>query len=163
MDWKRHLEDCYAASQARTEYGVFPLFDTPASVEDLLKVEVALKVVFPTSLKDLLRQTNGVFEQMSINGKIIKSGTFIFPLAKLHQLNKNFPWNEVETKQNFNSFIFFGTAGVDGICFAFKASSQNPNLDDEVYTWYPYEGDFVKMSNSLADFVCDWIMGKLSV
>jgi len=163
MDWKRHLEDCYAAAQAQTEYGVFPVFDTPTSLEALLEVETALKIVFPTSLKDLLQQTNGVFEQISINGEMINSGTFIFPLAELRQLNENFRKKGIEAKDNFNSFLFFGTAGVDGIRFAFKASSQAPNLDDEVYAWYPYEGSFVKMSNSLKDFVCDWIMSKLSV
>jgi hypothetical protein len=133
----------------------------PATDNEIDEAENRLQLRFPRSLRSLLLESNGVMGMMSIDGEEWFENLWtVWPLDEITQQNL---WHrERYAGRNLSGFLFFVTAGVDGIQFGFRGRTENAD-DAAVYAWYPDETDDKLMVDRLDSFLEAWCCGRLSV
>jgi hypothetical protein len=132
-----------------------PDFSPGAAPEELAAVESALGVRQPSSLTELLSESNGVFVAFGQH--------FIWSAEEMLQNNletRNDPWRR-ENYKPIDHALFFGDAGI-GDYFFFAII--NGHIEDErVYVWYPIGDERELKAPSLRGYVEGWLTGQLSV
>jgi hypothetical protein len=132
-----------------------PDFFPGATPEELAAVESALGVRLPSSLIELLSESNGVF--------VIFGQHFIWSTDEMLQINlqmRNDLWYR-ETYGPFDDALFFADAGTGD--YFFFAIIQGRIQDENVYAWYPIGNERELKAPSLRGYVEGWLTGQLSV
>lgn len=133
-----------------------PEFFSGATPSELEVVERLLGVGLPPDLRDLLRETNGVF--------VCYGQHFIYSTDEIMRENHAF-WTEGGgygwLPDLFRGFLFFGEAGIDGIRFAFPLAAGQ--VGHAVYGWYPLLNEWIWKAPSLQAYIEGWHTGELTV
>ena len=154
--WRELIRELTCDAQPIGDLDPGPDFMPGATSEELDAVEQALDVQLPTSLKELLSETNGV--RFEFGTPLVWSADEI---ARANREMRNDTWNRANYMP-FDDLLFFGGAGVDGILFAF-ANNQGRIDRDEVCAWYPIEDRRERKAASFRDYAVNWISGKMSL
>ncbi len=157
MNWRKYFSDAYLANVENIDQT--PVFFPPASDSEFSEAEQCLGTKLPDELQDLLAQTNGVGEKLTLADRQIASdlGRFLFSTPEIAQITIEFRKSDLPTDLPFNEMLFFGTPHVDGIYFAIK---QGENI---IYAWYPSEQVFRPIASTLKNFIYEWLSDKLSL
>jgi len=128
-------------------------FAQPATDQALEKAESTLGLSFPTELRDLLKETNGV-EQ--------RSAFLLFILSVERIENDNFEMRHTQALSfyiPFNNLLFFADAG-NGDKFGFPIS-QDGNIGKDVFIWNHEDDSRSWRAPSLKTFIQWWQEGKV--
>jgi len=157
MDWRKHIIEGFLA-HVSDGYRVEPIFYPPASQDELDRVQKMLGIAFPNSLCELLLQTNGCGEYMTLTSGQIPGdlGRFILNLSDIVDVTTYHRKSDMSPNIPFGEIIFFGDTHVDGIRFAVG------DTDTIIYAWYPIGCVFEQVGSGLPEFVFDLLSGKLS-
>jgi SUKH superfamily protein len=132
-----------------------PEFFPGATPADLEAVERQLGVPLPSSLKELLAESNGVL--------VCFGQHLIWSTDEIVRRNLELRTNPIyEDYMPLDHLLFFGDAGVDGIQFAYPIS-RNGVVRDRIFVWYPMEDGREWKAHSLRAYVEGWLTGKLTV
>ena len=133
-------------------------FQSSASEDDIGRVEEELKLELPNSLKSLLKETNGVYSTTSYLD-IVWSTEQI--LVRNREMRENTEFAEIY--MTFQSLLFFASAGVDGILFAYQITASGIVRDKDIIVWYPIEDSRPVLASSLKDYLTRWCKGELRI
>lgn len=154
--WRELISELTHDDQPIGDLNPGPDFMPGASLDELDMVERALDVRLPTSLKELLSESNGV--RVEFGTPLVWSADEI---ASTNREMRDDLWNR-ENYLPFDHLLFFGAAGVDGILFAF-AIIQGRIDRDEVYAWYPIEDRRELKTASFRNYVEEWLSRMMTV
>jgi len=133
----------------------------PATDTEVDEAESRLQARIPSSLRSLLLETNGVMTMMSLDGEEWFEDLWtVWPLDEI--IKQNLWHREQYAGRNVSRFVFFATAGVDGIQFGFPGTTELVD-DAPVFAWYPDETHDKQMADGLSRFLEEWCSGRLSV
>lgn len=125
-----------------------PRYFAPATEQQLLSLGDSLRRPLPTSLSELLRQTDGVGQRLIIGPELtIDDLWLVLPTSEIG----------LERMEAGSALVRFAFAGVDGISFVFLPDGEH------VGAWYPQEGRLTPVADSLAEFLVGWLSGHLKV
>lgn len=145
MDWKRYM-DSFTTDVHYVE---------PATPEQLDEVEKQLNVKLPPKLSDLLKQTNGIFDQYNY--------PYVWSTNQIIEENlsvRNFE-DYKDIYMPFDHLLFFSNSGF-GDLFGF-AILNGQVQNDHIFVW-DHETDCRKlMAISLETFLKGWITGEVSI
>jgi len=156
MRWRERIEEAYKSAERRVSVE----FHDPAIPAQIAKVEAALGLRFPSSLHELLRESDGVVELLRRGDPSSFFYTPVWACAKIAEENLRIrvvseghrppPPGAPESAP-----LYFADAGVDGILFAFLVRASGPE-DPSVYAYYPIEGEWRLISPSLEAHLHGW-------
>lgn len=131
----------------------------PVTIRHLEAVETRLELVFPAALKELLLESNGVMDTLSVDGsEFFENLWLIWPVEMIQEENLKFR----NSDPNAPGLLFFASAGTDGILFGLPVSP-NESPDGPVIAWYPLGERIVPLANSLSEFIEGWLTNQISV
>lgn len=163
--WREAIDQIYAAriNAAGTESR--PIYSPPASVLDIEAAENRLGVRLPESLKSLLLESDGIMEQLSIDGGPFFDNIWVvWPVQQMVAENIEFRRRVSETSSNFggHELVCIANAGVDGILFGIE-STDMPRDDSPIVSWYPIGQRTCDLAETLASFLNGWLSNCISV
>ncbi|MEK4276833.1 SMI1/KNR4 family protein [Paenibacillus sp. FSL R7-0026] len=129
-------------------------FSSPASGDEIAKVESSFQVTLPHELKEILLETNGV--------RAIYDLGLIWSVDRIKNENKHYRDDHFqEYYMPFDNLIFFGESGI-GDLFAFPVTGEGICRDD-VFVWN-HENDSRKwVAPSVSKYV-EWsLQGKILI
>lgn len=131
------------------------------AIATIEEIESTLKLTLPDSLRQLLMETNGLYDNYSQH-------RFIWNAEDIRAINQEMRSNTsrlvvADDYMTFESLLFFGSAGVDGIWFAFPVTVSGKVQDRNIIAWYPIEDSRPVVAHSLQIFIEHWLSGKLHV
>lgn len=160
MNWPEIIIKSYE-SESRQSKGFItkPIFMPPTSKEHINEIEKQLGAIFPEDLTDLLIQTNGFSEQMTIEHpqEPFDIGSVLFTIDKIASVTESFRRKNLPANIKFSEMVFIGTPHTDGIYFTFR------NGENKIYAWYPIDGEFRVIASNLYDFLTGWLSGELFI
>lgn len=130
-------------------------FKNPATEEELLNIKEALNVDLPLDLLELLKESNGVFDEFSC--------PYIWSTSQIVRDNLYFRNCEdfKDIYMPFDHLLFFSDSGC-GDLFAYPII--NGIIQRGVIFVWDHESDSRKyVASSLEDFLKEWIGGEMSV
>lgn len=159
MSWQLTIDAIYVDRVQRDDRACRPRYCPPATEEALAAVERELRVVLPASLRRLLAESNGVMNTMSVaGGPWLNEDWLIWPIELILEENQ---WlRSMYDDRNLNRYVFFSSAGVDGIMYGFS-HSQSSEPDFSVYAWYPDDTPDKHLGDGLESFVRGAICGGI--
>lgn len=130
-------------------------FFHPVTEGRILRVEGTFSIRLPLEYRELLQETNGVFDQEA-------QMLFIYSLKRLRLENLAMRRQDVmKTYMPMDNLIFFADAG-NGDKFAFPVSRQG-EVRSHVFSWN-HENDSRELcAPSLQAFVDQWYSGKIKL
>lgn len=160
MNWRSRLTSLKYAD-AEEKFSFRQELRPPATDIEIDAAETRLHTLFPHSLRTLFLEANGVMKMMSLDGKEwFEESWTVWPVAKIVEENE---WHrERYSDRGVSRFVFFASAGTDGIQFG-VLSSQEVQPEVPVYGWYPDETEDKLMADRLDQFLEGWCSGRLSV
>ena len=112
-------------------------------------------------VRSLLLQTDGVTEEVEVApNNWIEASIVIYSVDQM--IDANFSLRRTNSDRNVDRYLFFSTAGADGIQFGSTAASE-AREDAEVFAWYPDETPDKRMADSLLTFLTNWCSGRSTV
>ncbi|MEK3705161.1 SMI1/KNR4 family protein [Paenibacillus sp. FSL R7-0198] len=129
-------------------------FSSPASGDEIAKVESLFQVTLPHELKEMLLETNGL--------RAIYDLGLIWSVDRIKNENKHYRDDHFqEYYMPFDNLIFFGESGI-GDLFAFPVTGEGICRDD-VFVWN-HENDSRKwVAPSVSKYV-EWsLQGKIKI
>ena len=161
MNWKSKLLTLNGMSDPPGRYQLRQHLFTPATEEVIASAEDVLNTRFPFTLRSLLLESDGVMQMMAV-----KEGEWFdesWTVWSVHEIVEQNRWHrEHYADRRLSRFLFFSSAGTDGIMFGFPAADE-PQPDLDVYAWYPDETDDKLLSNGLEQFLTGWRHGDICV
>ncbi|MDB4928149.1 MAG: putative heavy metal transport/detoxification protein [Myxococcaceae bacterium] len=154
MAWKELVMAAYRAHEGTTPS--FPRFEVGAAEAHLVRAEQVLGAAFPSELRTLLAECDGITEMMDIEGQPIETGWLMWPVAAVLEEHSN---SERDTSGPPDSWLVFGHAGVDGVLFGYDRDK----AVGQIWAWHPIETRGQLMATSLAGFLKGWITGELTL
>jgi hypothetical protein len=128
-------------------------FSEAATEQALLKAESALGLIFPSELRDLLKETNGV-EQ---------SSAYLLFILSVERVEKDNLELRNAKGLNFymslDNFLFFADAG-NGDKFGFPIS-RDGKINKDVFAWNHEDDSRSWCAPSLKVFIQWWVEGKV--
>lgn len=172
MTWIAEVTESYEGAQIPSGCASRPRFHPPASREGIDVAERDLQLTFPTSLRGLLEETDGVMSMLSVGGA---GGTemwfedqwLVWPVARIVQENRSPVSADLETgprpmAEVRSRYLFFASAGVDGILFGFPRGSPGGCLES-VVSWNPLGDTIPTAAESLDRWIAGWLNGSIAV
>lgn len=133
LSWADHIRICMPRAK----------LSAPAKAEDIALAEEALGIHFPTELRELLLETNGVDGLYS---------TPVCPLDRIVAMNREFRSADyLADRMPFNHLLFFGDTG-NGDDFAFPIS-RNGAVGSPVFMWEHESDCRQEYASGLSDFL----------
>lgn len=161
MDWRRTLTQIYADRSADEPR---PEFRPGVSAEEIAAAEQRLDVLFPSGLRTLLQETNGVMERMQLGDEVVDVQWLHWPLDEIVVWNERYRAHTAKSNYSGEAHpvLFFANAGVDGIQFGFSID-QDRQCRSNVVVWHPYDDEITDVAPSLEDFLRGWLNGEIGV
>lgn len=161
MNWESILSKLNESSNPPGRYQLRQRLFPPATEEAIASAEDVLNTRFPFSLRSLLLESDGVMQMMAVKeGEWFDESWTVWPIHEIVEQNR---WHrEHYADRRLSRFLFFSSAGADGIMFGFPAADE-PQADLDVYAWYPDETDDKLLSNGLERFLIGWRRGDICV
>ncbi|WKA52820.1 SMI1/KNR4 family protein [Planococcus liqunii] len=130
-------------------------FTHPATFKDMRVIKEKLNVNLPKELEDLLRETNGVYDQFDCH--------FIWPIHKIIEENLYYRgWEDFkDIYMPFDHLLFFSDAG-NGDLFGYAILNGHIHHED-IYVWKHEDDSRTWIASSLKEFIEGWLAGKISV
>lgn len=128
-------------------------FEAPATEQQIIAVEDALKIGLPDDLKALLLETNGLFDSTMAN--------FIYSTDEIIQSNQNMRTFEgfEDLYMPFDNLLIFGEDG-GGDLFAFSIT-KNGQFGFGLFRWNHEDDSRTSMSViRLQDFIQTWLTDR---
>jgi cell wall assembly regulator SMI1 len=165
MNWRELILGYYETCAQQPGIAKKPQFYPPASAGDIAEAEASLNARFPTAIRSLLLETNGVMDMMAIDGgEWFDCMWLLWTVKELVEQNLSYraATGYGTYDRDFRQLVFFAGAGADGILFAF------PLMEDRVcasrvVVWHPIMDELDELAPSLEDFLRGWQMGTISV
>ncbi len=154
MNWKTFIERQYASLGNGMSR---PAFRSPASPDEIANLESAVGGRLPNPLRDCLYQSNGILDELLIQGQWIENIWLVWSCCEM--MENNLPGNRVGIPADY---LVFAAAGADGILFGCRFQPE-PGGDSPVYTWHPYESVLEKVEPSIPGFLARRIGGSIFV
>lgn len=130
-------------------------FHPPATLDEIVKEESSLGVVFPVDLRELLQETNGVEGSYGLG--------LIWNIERMQKDNLDFR-RSTDFKNlymPFNCLLFFADAG-NGDQFAFRILNGEIRTSD-IYVWDHEDDSRRWIAPSLDIYLEWWLKGKLKI
>ncbi|MDR6726195.1 hypothetical protein J2W91_004701 [Paenibacillus amylolyticus] len=129
------------------------IFSTPATKDEIDKVESLLNVSLPQEFKEIIFETNGVKE----------SGLgLIWPLERIINENKHYRDGVLEEYyMPFGNLVFFADSGI-GDLFAFPVA-QDGVCRDDVFVWNHINDSRMWVAPSVTTYAEWWLNGNLEI
>lgn len=126
--WKQFLEDVYSTRINANGTTTRPRFQLGADDQEIKSAEEMHQCKFPDDLKALLKETNGVMEELAIDSSpFIENLWIVWSIDQTIMGNNKF--RELLGDEKFialaETVIFFAGAGADGILFGIDTSANN--------------------------------------
>lgn len=138
-------------------------FFSPATDEEIRKVEAKLNVLLPEELVELLNDSNGAEQLMKnpITDELMSIGdiywsTDVIISATLDQ----YKYLETIESKRKNKYLFFADNGC-GEHFGYKIIDEKCS-NTTIYIYYPIEDKYVPLCANLKEWINGWLSGKLS-
>ena len=145
IDWK---------SLFGNRYKNLSFFD-PITIKELNNIKQNTGIEISGDLLELLKQTNGIMENMIINNEIIEIGFLVYNSGKIietHEIHLEFL-----QKGNVNppyNFLFFSDNGC-GECFGF-ITENGRIISNKIGIYYPINNEFNIIASNLMNWVTEW-------
>lgn len=160
MDWKTKIVDAYKARGADAP-PARPVFCCGTSEDAIGRIEELFNGHLPMSLRSLLLQTDGVKEEIEIEpSNWIIASIVIYSVEEM--IDNNVFMRREYADRNVDQYLFFSTAGVDGIQLGSLATMEQ-RQDALIFAWYPDQTADKRMSDGLLPFLVGWCEGRLTV
>ena len=160
MDWNAKIVDTYRPRDS-VEPRARPAFRCGASEDAISQLEKSVGCRLPMRLRSLLLQTDGVTEEVEVApNNWIEASIVIYSVDQM--IDTNLSVRRAYSDRNVDRYLFFSTAGADGIQFGSIAASE-AREDAEVFAWYSDETSDKRMANSLPTFLTNWCSGRSTV
>lgn len=130
-------------------------FQKPADEKEIINAEEQLGVGLPHELKELLKESNGIFGEYHIS--------LIWDIKRIVQDNLSFR-NSSDFKElymPFDCLLFFSDAG-NGDQFAYLIINGKINKDD-IYVWNHEDDSRTWVASSLKWFIDGWSNVQISI
>jgi hypothetical protein len=154
--WRELIRELHKDVEPIHDLDPGPEFAPGATPDELETLERQVRARLPSSLKELLGESNGVL--------VVFGQHLIWTTDEIaennHQLRADVMYDLRRT--SFDQLICFGDAGVDGILFAFPVG-EDGLAREEVYAWYPISDELVWKATSLRGYIEGWLGGGLTV
>lgn len=157
MNWRNRLSEL-AGNQGDIRFD----FRKPASLQEITVLESTLSARMPAALKELLLQTNGVMEELAVEGDWIENKWLIWPVGMIAHENLVGRRQYAKNLQDLDALLFFASAGCDGILFAHPSENEN-SYASRVVAWLPIEGELQPLASSLEEFLEGWTNGSANI
>jgi len=157
--WQAFLSEVYSIRSNAPGTESRPHFYPPVSLQEFQSAESLLKQELPMELAELLRETNGVMEELSVDGRPYFDNLWLaWPIEQMLAENRSFrsPNASENAKAYSENILLFSAAGVDGILFGLNAHG-------EVVAWSPMREEFWGLADTLRDFFRGWLCGEITV
>ncbi|WP_425411977.1 SMI1/KNR4 family protein [Lysinibacillus contaminans] len=145
MDWKSYV-DSFTLDVHYTE---------PTTTEQLDEAEKKLNVKLPTKLSNLLKQTNGIYDQFNC--------PYVWSTNKI--IEDNLFFRNFEDYKNlympFDHLLFFSDSGC-GDLFGFSILNGQVQTD-AIFVWNHETDSRNWIASSLEAFLKGWITGGISI
>ena len=130
-------------------------FFSPTNREEILKAEQLLGVLLPDELKDLLKESNGVYSEYGLG--------LIWPLERIIKDNLDFRQTPdfKDLYMPFEPLLFFADAG-NGDQFAFVILDGEVRQTD-IFVWNHENDSRSWAAPSLQMYLDWWLSGKLNI
>jgi hypothetical protein len=162
MTWRERITELYS-SRELAEGLLPPRFHPPPAANEVAAAEARLGTTLPAALKSLWSDTDGVTEEMSVEGQgVIEIGRIIWPLNELLLANLSQRCGNNPYSREFPRLVFFAEAGCDGILFGFPVGVDGI-CESRVVVWHPIDDDLIDVAPSLDDFIVGWLKGTIQV
>jgi hypothetical protein len=159
FDWLSFINGVYARANTDGKHKSHPVFHPSASLQEIKKCEKRLAVVFPSELKSLLLQTNGISESLNTAKGEINSGYFVLSVERILETNQS------QRAQDYimplDCLLFFAEDGI-GDYFGF-AVAKSKVLDSRIYFWDHEDDSRRSIAPTLKYFIENWLLGKIKV
>jgi hypothetical protein len=145
VDWKSLL---------KKRYDNLSFFD-PITMEELSNIKQNTGIELSGDLLELLKQTNGVKENMIVNNKIIEIGFFVYNSDRIIEMHKIHL--EFLQKADINppyDFLFFSDNGC-GESFGF-ITKNGKIVSSQIGIYYPFDNEFRIIASNLMNWVTEW-------
>jgi hypothetical protein len=162
MNWRTWIIDGYETDNRARADGTSemrPKFRDGATVEQVDRLEAALTIHLPKSLRSLLQESNGVDLEMHCQGEWFEFLTLVWSCDEIIEKNRSIrAETDAPTAPNEDvTPIFFTNPGVDGILLAFFM--HRSGIDDPaVYAYYPIGQEWHLVSPSLEANVLGYVL-----
>lgn len=162
-NWGEFIQQAYEAVRESRDYPGSLAFHPPASEGSIANIESALGVAFPSELRSLLAETNGITELIEIEGEKIVTGHFIWTIERIKRENLEYRTRSVfkETFMPFDCLLFFADSGC-GDNFGFAVVNGQVRRP-RIYAWEHEDDSRVCVAPSLADFIKWSLAGKIKL
>ena len=154
-DWREHILRAHAARAHEKR----PEFRKGASPERLRRLEDEVGLRIPTPLRELLRVSDGVEEELLINGEWMITHASVWTCDEIETQNLALHFGQqtplAPAESPGATPFYFAGAGVDGILFAFLVDPSDAE-DPAVYGYYPMEREWSRISPSLEEHLRGW-------
>ncbi len=163
--WRETIERTYSSRANAAGTGSHPVFSPPASILDVEAAEKHLTTRFPETLKSILSESDGVMDQLSVDGgPYFDNMWLLWPVRQIVDENLEFRKHIRETSSNHDghNLVFIASAGVDGILFGFE-STDKLSEDCPIVSWHPVGKRICRVADSVADFLDGWLCNRISV
>ncbi len=159
IDWLSFVKDIYTRANTDGKHKSHPVFHPSASLQDIKKCEKRLGVIFPSELKCLLHQTNGISESLNTVKGEINSGYFVLSIERLLETNQSL--RAQDYNMPLNCLLFFAEDGI-GDYFGF-AIAKGKVLNSRIYFWDHEDDSRQSIAPTLKYFIENWLLGKIKV
>jgi len=165
MNWCELISGIYETRGKQPGYTTTPKFYSAASLDEIDDVETRINARFPTSLRSLLLETNGVMEMMMVaGGEWFDSQWLIWTVTDIIEQNSRCrgtieEWNSTH---DLRRLVFFAGAGCDGILFG-SPVNEDDVCESRVVVWWPMRDEVREVAPSLEDFLSGWLTGRIAV
>jgi cell wall assembly regulator SMI1 len=165
MTWRELITSIYETRSRQPWIAGKPEFYPGASAGEIDAAEARLNARLPVSHRELLLESNGVMDMMSIDvGEWFASMWLLWTAAEIVERNL---WYRAATEngtyeRDFRSLVFFADAGSDGILFGFPVMEARV-CSPRVMVWHPIMDELDGLAPSLEDFLKGWLTSTISV
>ena len=151
MDWKTLF---------KSQNGNNLSFFDPITEQELSDIKHNTGIEISGDLLELLKQTNGIMENIIVDKKCINSGFIVFnsdEIIKTYKIHLSF-LKEAELIPP-HQFLFFSDNGCgEGFCFI---TENGKIISKEISIYYPIENKFFIVAPDLMTWITDWYSGKI--
>lgn len=129
-------------------------FQSPALDLEIINTEQSLEISLPDDLKNLLKESNGIFD---------KYGDLIWSVKRIKTDNLEFRLTEdfKELYMPFDCLLFFADAG-NGDQFAYTILDKEIRRND-IFVWNHEDDSRTWIASTLKQFIEKWIKGEISI
>jgi hypothetical protein len=165
MSWRKLISGIYESRAKKSGFISRPKCYPAASSREIADGELRLSALLPASIRSLLLETNGVMNELAIDGgEWFDSGWLLWTVREVIQQNLQFraEYLKGEYERDFGRLVFFANAGCDDVLFGFPVM-KNRVCAPRVVMWHPIEDELNELAPSLKAFLKGWLTGTITV